>query len=1718
MRFGSKRIALAVFSAFVALGGGAAGPSAREAEASESAMSDGPRRFRERHASAPFLRVGQLMVALLILTAVVSTSLALADEGGQTETGGDRSAEMSAATESTVAVEPTDPEAAESLPLEDLNREEAGEVLEGVFEPELDGPAGIFDDLHVEKFLAPNVAVIAAGEQPALSTEEEARGSLVGSEDPGATLLDSTVPLATEGESGRLEAVDLNLERSEGSLAPANSLLEVSIPAELGEGIEVPGPGVRIEPEGIDGSRGSSIVGEGVAFYPNVAEEVDLAVAPTFDGVETMSQLRSPESPRTETFRLALPPGASLRAEGGGAVVKRGEATLMSVAPPTALDAEGNPVPTELEVEGDRITITTSPTFTTTYPVLVDPLFQSFEWYAKNAAPEIESNLNEGWSWKNGSVWCSSSTEDYMDSFVPSYSRGLVERGWARGGSWEGFCQYAVPRWGSEPEGRKPETFISRMTASDVAWRAESPRLNPYLYMGLWGPGHGWASLYTHEGLMGHSINNLSYVYSFPNETNSPEVKFAEVGMISNEPGQPEGPLATPLAEVFVGAATIELSEPAASAPTIGTLYGPTGWLRSGTAVVHFTAADLGLGMQTVTVGAPEGYAPKTWKTSKGCIGVAYSPCPSSWSGEVAVEPEGLPSGVDRLPVTFEDPLGHSTVGHIEVGVDHQAPQVTLSGSMTEQAKLGTALPAYTINASAIDGVEKYPQSGVAKMTIKIDGTVVDESAPGCATEDCPLSREWTLSSEKYAPGPHSVEVTAVDAVGNSTTKTLWIQLRPTSPPIVSVSGSLTEQSALGTNRPRYSLTATSSTAEQPETSAKTPPAFVSSFGSIGTGNGQFKTAGGVAIGPNGRLIVADPTDGRIEAFNPQGEYLFQFGTSGSGEGQLSSSAWNLAVDPSGDVWVADTGNNRVEEFSEAGKLIRQFGSKGSAAGQFNSPECIAFDRNGDVWVSDRLNNRLEKFSAKGEYISSLALSAVSSLAITPAGELWVVQGEMVNVYSETGVLEKKPGRGPSPVTELRGPFAVTVDPAGHVWLADRSGKVFEFGQAGPYGTYIGKFGAPGAGAGQFAFSAKATEIAADGSGFLWVSDPGNDRVQKWEVGLAPGSNATEVLMDGKKVGSTITNCMNEACRAVTNWTLESSAYAPGAHTVTVKTTDGDGRSATETLPIEIRPDKTAPAIEVGGELANAPEGWVQQETYGVHASATDGGDGVTSLILKIDGRTVASESASCLDGGCGLSLSSQVDLAPYSGGSHKAEFIATDGAGNRNVKSWTINVDPEGRITTQEEAETLEAVETTSEQGPVVTTDQLLEPEQREDGDDPGLKLSGSEITSTGVPDVTTMTTDPQDGFLIESPEGTTRITPVVSEESSSLSVQNGVAGTTANVAKEVDSVIRPEYNGVQIAQAIRSESSPESFSWVVHLAPRQELTQVNSSQAEVVYADGTEAFLITAEPSHDATGKPVPTSIDVSGDEMTVRVEFHGGTFVYPIVAGEGWETSYEAPVIVQGPEDETQIREREERERREAEELAAAEGEGEGGPTPAPPGSITPAEAERVVEGNMQSGGITVAPPESACSGKCATASAVRTFVVDERHDCSELGCGVWHVNLATGDEAERPHFLRGYRYSEWVNGTGVKCSYHYGTVWAATGLSVTEEGCGFAGPWRVFKKEDKHLTVWMRDRIEEPYVSDLYQGFKEDWLAVQDWAWPNGYQQRVVKHYDPAISEG
>ncbi|MBI4719753.1 MAG: 6-bladed beta-propeller, partial [Chitinivibrionia bacterium] len=59
----------------------------------------------------------------------------------------------------------------------------------------------------------------------------------------------------------------------------------------------------------------------------------------------------------------------------------------------------------------------------------------------------------------------------------------------------------------------------------------------------------------------------------------------------------------------------------------------------------------------------------------------------------------------------------------------------------------------------------------------------------------------------------------------------------------------------------------------------------------------------------------------------------------------------------------------RVQVFTKGGQYLRQWGTSGTAPGQFQFPFGIAVDGNGRVYVADSHNDRVQVFSGLGTFL-----------------------------------------------------------------------------------------------------------------------------------------------------------------------------------------------------------------------------------------------------------------------------------------------------------------------------------------------------------------------------------------------------------------------------------------------------------------------------------------------------------------------------------------------------------------------------------------------------------------------------------------------------------------------------------------------------------------------------------------------------------------------------
>jgi DNA-binding beta-propeller fold protein YncE len=77
----------------------------------------------------------------------------------------------------------------------------------------------------------------------------------------------------------------------------------------------------------------------------------------------------------------------------------------------------------------------------------------------------------------------------------------------------------------------------------------------------------------------------------------------------------------------------------------------------------------------------------------------------------------------------------------------------------------------------------------------------------------------------------------------------------------------------------------------------------------------------------------------------------------------------DIAIDSQGRLLVSDTGNKRVQVFDGEGNFITQFGEPGSADGQFNEPVGLAIDGKGNIYVADTWNKRIQVFDPNFKFL-----------------------------------------------------------------------------------------------------------------------------------------------------------------------------------------------------------------------------------------------------------------------------------------------------------------------------------------------------------------------------------------------------------------------------------------------------------------------------------------------------------------------------------------------------------------------------------------------------------------------------------------------------------------------------------------------------------------------------------------------------------------------------
>ena len=126
----------------------------------------------------------------------------------------------------------------------------------------------------------------------------------------------------------------------------------------------------------------------------------------------------------------------------------------------------------------------------------------------------------------------------------------------------------------------------------------------------------------------------------------------------------------------------------------------------------------------------------------------------------------------------------------------------------------------------------------------------------------------------------------------------------------------------------------------------------------------DFGQASTLVFFPNGDFLLGDGyQNGRIVRYSAEGEFISEFGSVGGGPGQFEL-IHGVAVDREHRIYVSDRDNNRIQIFTEGGDLIEEWPD-------ITGPTGIYIDERENVWVLSTTLNQILQFNMNGDRLQN---------------------------------------------------------------------------------------------------------------------------------------------------------------------------------------------------------------------------------------------------------------------------------------------------------------------------------------------------------------------------------------------------------------------------------------------------------------------------------------------------------------------------------------------------------------------------------------------------------------------------------------------------------------------------------------------------------------------------------------------------------------------------
>ncbi|KAI5703269.1 brain tumor protein [Diaphorina citri] len=206
-------------------------------------------------------------------------------------------------------------------------------------------------------------------------------------------------------------------------------------------------------------------------------------------------------------------------------------------------------------------------------------------------------------------------------------------------------------------------------------------------------------------------------------------------------------------------------------------------------------------------------------------------------------------------------------------------------------------------------------------------------------------------------------------------------------------------------------------------------------FGEFGALEGQFTEPSGVAVNAQNDIIVADTNNHRIQIFDKEGRFKFQFGECGKRDGQLLYPNRVAVVKTSGDIIVTERSpTHQIQIYNQYGQFVRKFG-----ANILQHPRGITVDNKGRIVVVECKVMRVIIFDQNGNVLTKFGCSKhlefPNGVVVNDKQEIFISdnRAHCVKVFNYEGVFLRQIGS--EGVTNY--PIGVGINSAGEILIAD---------------------------------------------------------------------------------------------------------------------------------------------------------------------------------------------------------------------------------------------------------------------------------------------------------------------------------------------------------------------------------------------------------------------------------------------------------------------------------------------------------------------------------------------------------------------------------------------------------------------------------------------------------------------------------------------------------